>query len=513
MRKRVIAIGISVLLFAMSIVSSIPVFALSAGGLQTTIASIIVSLMVQAGAAPVSTTFLDTLDASYGIESSIGTIEDCITSGLLTESGGTLVDTGLSTAIESASAYSDLGLGDIFATTADDVGVAVASGGTNLANTAINCGTLGTIGAYAGAAGIGVGIGILANKLIEKYKNNIVNSIPLQLEMDPNLSTYPYQAVVTYVTNQGGSLVRTYNFAGDTPIYQVLYDNAVGIYHLNPSSEDQNIVYTWKQGSEAWKSPVARKINKNSYKGFPFSYVPSNPRTMGSGLTFDTKADAIAYMEGVLNGTIEVKMPPSSDLIGIDGNLSYDADTESIPGVGDANPSNYDMVPIPMNVYREFANSANENTENGDVGEDQGDLMDDLLDLYLVEPSIIPDQGVEDPDYPSGDLTPDQPTIPDKPPVSSDDASTVIGSAVPADIRGVFPFCIPFDLYEIVKVLNVEGRKAPHITFTFPVGDGWEIDVDLSAYDSVAALLRTLELLVFIVGLAVATRSLIGAGG
>lgn len=57
-----------------------------------------------------------------------------------------------------------------------------------------------------------------------------------------------------------------------------------------------------------------------------------------------------------------------------------------------------------------------------------------------------------------------------------------------------------------------ENRRAPHINFVFPV-TGWEIDVDLAPFNPVAAVLRLLELILFIVGLAVATRRLIGAGG
>ena len=72
----------SILLFA---VTTFPVFALSAGGIQTTIASVILSLLLQSGAAPVNSAWVNTLNASYGIESSIGTIENAIQSGLLTE--------------------------------------------------------------------------------------------------------------------------------------------------------------------------------------------------------------------------------------------------------------------------------------------------------------------------------------------------------------------------------------------------------------------------------------------
>ena len=86
------------------------VFALSAGGIQSTIASIIISLMLQCGVAPVNANYLNTLNTGYGY-----TIESAISEGLLTETASGLVDSGLSTAIEGATAYSELGLGDILA--------------------------------------------------------------------------------------------------------------------------------------------------------------------------------------------------------------------------------------------------------------------------------------------------------------------------------------------------------------------------------------------------------------
>ena len=90
--------------------SSIVVYAWSAGGLRSTIASIIVSMLMSSGAGVTNMDWLTQLNNAYGVESSIGTLENAISQGLLTESAGTLVDTGLSDAIMANSAYTDLGL-------------------------------------------------------------------------------------------------------------------------------------------------------------------------------------------------------------------------------------------------------------------------------------------------------------------------------------------------------------------------------------------------------------------
>lgn len=87
----------------------------------------------------------------------------------------------------------------------------------------------------------------------------------------------------------------------------------------------------------------------------------------------------------------------------------------------------------------------------------------------------------------------------------------VIGSAqvpVPVtayqipDLNTVFPFCIPWDIYRIFLALNAEPR-APVFSFTLNLGRAGihAISVDLSPWDSVAAICRVGEYAVFVVGL------------
>lgn len=73
-----------------------------------------------------------------------------------------------------------------------------------------------------------------------------------------------------------------------------------------------------------------------------------------------------------------------------------------------------------------------------------------------------------------------------------------------------FPFCIPFDIYDFLVCLNADP-VAPVIEWEIylPGGDTYPLEIDLSVFDSVAQLLRVLELLVFCIGLAAKTRDLI----
>lgn len=72
----------------------------------------------------------------------------------------------------------------------------------------------------------------------------------------------------------------------------------------------------------------------------------------------------------------------------------------------------------------------------------------------------------------------------------------------------VFPFCIPFDIYAFFECLAADP-VAPSFTWRFYVPGicDEEIEIDLSDFDSVAQIVRTMELLAFIVGLALVTRN------
>lgn len=78
-------------------------------------------------------------------------------------------------------------------------------------------------------------------------------------------------------------------------------------------------------------------------------------------------------------------------------------------------------------------------------------------------------------------------------------------------LEKVFPFCVPFDIYDFINCLSA-SPKAPKFTYKFyfkknrkKVYDN--IEIDLSAFDDLAEFLRLCELLLFIVGLAFVTRS------
>ena len=508
--KRLFPMMLAFVICASSIagaVLTVPVFALtlSAGGLQSTIASIVISLMLQAGVAPVNNTWVNTLNNAYGVESSIGTIQDCITNGLLTETAEGLMDTGLSSAISSSSAYTQLGLDEIFITTAEDAGVIANSAAINLTNTAINAGTLGTIGAFAGAAAVGVGVGIIARNIIDKIGDNIRLGIDID-QTFPYDSSYVSGGVFSYITNLGGRPIRTYAVGTQySNIYYAMAGNS-SLRILNNGTDSARLNYQYKDNEGQYGNSGYKDIPAGTLSSINGGYVRTFHST--SFKYFSTTNEADNYLNGILNGTIIPDPIVSPDVIGPNGNQYYDNVNENYPGVGNIIPEGGDMNPVDMDDYLQFLSDANNNTQNGDIGQDQADLFDDFVSPYITVDPVDPEPEQPVPDTPNRPNIPEQPTIPDKPTITEPEIEESLGGATP-DLKDVFPFCIPFDIFAILTVFKVENRKAPVVSFTFI--DGNNITLDLSRFDTVAALLRTLELIAFIVGLAVATRKLIGA--
>lgn len=131
-------------------------------------------------------------------------------------------------------------------------------------------------------------------------------------------------------------------------------------------------------------------------------------------------------------------------------------------------------------------------------------------------PAVNPDPGGgTDPD-PNPDPNPNpDPDNPD--PDNPDPTPEEEASPYKADLREVFPFCIPFDLIHLFKVFDAEP-EAP--VFKFPLDleldNPWtgekvvdyhhEFEFDFSDYEDLIKLLRIIQIVAFITGLMMITR-------
>lgn len=102
------------------------------------------------------------------------------------------------------------------------------------------------------------------------------------------------------------------------------------------------------------------------------------------------------------------------------------------------------------------------------------------------------------------------PAIDDTVPPSPADA--LQGMSVGLD--DIFPFCIPFDIYHILQKFNATP-ETPVVDLQFNssiIGVAIPLHIDLHDYDGVAQVARTMELVAYVVGLAIITRKTILRG-
>ena len=149
------------------------------------------------------------------------------------------------------------------------------------------------------------------------------------------------------------------------------------------------------------------------------------------------------------------------------------------------------------------------------------DLIDNVIDVPIDDAIDIPvDDAIDIPiddaiDYPIDDAI-DYPiggTIPALKP------SLIPDYSVPGNgFKNVFPFCLPFDLYEIIECLKAEP-KAPVIEIPmFKMNKNYSISktdsliIDFSSFDLIAKIFRYLLLVLVLIGFIKNTNNLVGGG-
>lgn len=81
---------------------------------------------------------------------------------------------------------------------------------------------------------------------------------------------------------------------------------------------------------------------------------------------------------------------------------------------------------------------------------------------------------------------------------------------LPESITTKFPFCIPFDIARALRLFSVSQREAPKWECDLNYGSStYHVVIDLAMFNDLASFIRPLEFILFLVGLAIGTRSLI----
>lgn len=183
------------------------------------------------------------------------------------------------------------------------------------------------------------------------------------------------------------------------------------------------------------------------------------------------------------------------DVISSDG---VDEDNSEVtipmPGVSDSDNE------VSKDAYDEIIDAINDGTITQEEGLQQIQEILKIITYDTVTDKVVPPQ--VDPD------TGEDKSKDDVLKENKENMGFTLGG-----LENVFPFCIPFDIYAFMTLLVAEP-ECPE--FDFPIksvnGEVEEIHVDLEPFEPVAVVVRYCFDFLFIIGLALLTRSLIGGG-
>ena len=152
-----------------------------------------------------------------------------------------------------------------------------------------------------------------------------------------------------------------------------------------------------------------------------------------------------------------------------------------------------------------------QNASSLDTGS-QTDAATSAMQKYLasLQTKTNPDPGTSP--KPEPDPKPSVTPTPDKP-GSGDTGADNDKESFTADLKELFPFCIPFDLIHALKILSADPEtpyfEVPVKIHSFGIDVDYTFVLDFEQFNMIAKVLRTVETLGFIVLLIWVTRDLI----
>ena len=317
-------------------------------------------------------------------------------------------------------------------------------------------------------------------------------------------------------------------------MYSILFDSA----YNNIANCCSQVVYVDGKynSSTSWFSAMFQDMPP-SYQASPVSYSFSIPVYSRLDLT-DTDVNSPAKIKAIVEGSSPIGKSKSSMWPSTD--LKDDYDNNRSPNLSDLvtptlrlptldeikdlwKQGSDDEENRPTYVTNFITNHTvqptpdPEPTKKPEVNPNPGGGTDpDPNPTPSTTPAVNPDPGGgTDPD-PNPDPNPDpDPDNPD--PDNPDPTPEEEASPYKADLREIFPFCIPFDLIHLFKVFDAEP-EAP--VFKFPLDleldNPWtdekvvdyhhEFEFDFSDYEDLIKLLRIIQIVAFITGLMMITR-------
>lgn len=277
-------------------------------------------------------------------------------------------------------------------------------------------------------------------------------------------------------------------------------DHSEGLlfYSTQPFTVNRHVIQTinGKQSSESYFQYENNTVTTISGQVI-YSFVDGYNSSSSSFTPIGVSAVSSLELKEVINGmSIAV---PEDEYISVGGVSDiYDRD-KSLDNIGVAVPgiaAGATDIPIDWGLVGDIAGTLT------DVRAGVKDIADTLADAKVFPIDTTRDTVIDS----DGDLSNDKAkddVIPAVPNVGTLDDYKLAG------LEKVFPFCIPFDLIAFLGCLSA-APEAPAFDWVFPLpgkdGKEYTLHVDLSPWEPVAKIARTMETLAFCIGLVMITR-------
>lgn len=257
---------------------------------------------------------------------------------------------------------------------------------------------------------------------------------------------------------------------------------------------------------------------------------------MGSVLTrggYSISLDKSNYSAFVINFNLPIYIGSKSDenldksmkkpVIWPSADLKNDYDKNKSPSIPATAPAPAIKIPS-LDDLKDLQNRGNNANDD-----ERPSIILDWLKNHYTNPSTDPNPKPDPDPNPNPDPKPDPDPNPDPNPdpdpnpkpttaPNPDDTNTDVNpDDYKADLRLVFPFCIPFDLVHLIQAFEAEP-EAPVFEFPFDLEleNPWTgkkildyhhvFKLDMSDYEPVIKIFRIFEIIFFIIGLLMITR-------
>ena len=306
-------------------------------------------------------------------------------------------------------------------------------------------------------------------------------------------------------------------------------------YSLLNGSSDIKYVLFWSDDFTNKTQYMVSNVNQFIYKdydgGRPISGIMNNYQ--------GDSANGLYYRRSANNSDVVFDIPyvPNgrNSILALNGTLNFKSDlpdNDSIIGdTEDVNPSDFEPSSGNVNVINSGLNLsdiANASGMNGIVTiknyikaliDALNGVEDQVIKVNNTVTGLLEDLPISNYNpYESASVTQEDPNN-----ISSGteiinenlypDAETTQNylNNMTFDLTGIFPFCIPFDVYNLLAKLDVQPvTPHVHLSFNIPVfNEPLVFDLDFSQWNGVASVVRHMELFAFVIGLALITRHLL----